>query len=126
MDLVKLMVHATPNNRFIVTLLKPNNFYDFKKAANMYLNTGKLQISKCSWLKITKKKPGVVQTKATFSELESWSACKVLKKGVNVNTIKEMDLPYLVCENKISVEKKKIVSKCYHFLKKKINFFLNY
>jgi len=105
-DLVKLIVHATPNNPFIVTLLEPNNFYDFKKAADMYLNTGKLQISKCFWLKITKDKPGVVQTKTTFNELEAWSACKVIKKGVTVNTIKEMDLPSLVCENKISVEKK--------------------
>jgi len=114
MDLVKLIVHATSNNPFIVTLLEPNNFYDFKKAADMYLNTGKLQISKLSWLKITKDKPGVVQTKTTFNGLEAWSACKVFKKGVKVNTIKEMDLPYLVCKNKISVEKK-IFSKCYHF-----------
>jgi len=70
----------------------------------VYLNTGKLQISKCSWLKITKDKAGVVQTKAIFNE--AWSVCKVLKKGVKVNTIKEMDLPSLVCENKISDEKK--------------------
>jgi len=40
----------------------------------MYLNTRKLQISKRSWLKITKDKPCVVQTKTTFSELEAWSA----------------------------------------------------
>jgi len=73
----------------------------------MYLNTGKLQISKCSWFKITKDKPGVVQTKTTFNELEAWKACKVIKKGVTVNTIKEMDLPSLVCENKRSVEKKR-------------------
>ncbi|KAL4152779.1 hypothetical protein QTP88_000612 [Uroleucon formosanum] len=118
MDLVKLIVHATPNNPFIVTLLEPNNFYDFKKAADMYLNTGKLQISKCSWLKITKDKPGVVQTKTTFNELEAWSACKVIKKGVTVNTIKEMDLPSLVCENKnISVEKKKDLQQMLPFLK---------
>ncbi|KAE9536991.1 hypothetical protein AGLY_006798 [Aphis glycines] len=116
-DLVKLIVHATPNNSFIVTLLEPNNFYDFKKAADMYLNTGKLQISKCSWLKITKDKPGVVQTKTTFNELEAWRACKVIKKGVTVNTIEEMDLPSLVCENKISVEKKKDLQQMLPFLK---------
>jgi hypothetical protein len=124
MDLVRLMVHATPNNPFIVTLLKPNNFYDFKKAADMYLKTEKLQISKCSWLKITKDKPGMVQTKATFSELESWSSCKVLKKGVKVNTIKEMDLPSLVCENKISVEKKKDLQQMLPFLKEENKNFL--
>jgi hypothetical protein len=71
-----------------VTLLEHNNFYDFKKAGGMYLNTGKLRISKCSWLIIMKDKSGVVQTKATFSELESWNVCKVVKKGVKVNTIK--------------------------------------
>lgn len=72
----------------------------------MYIDTRNLQTSKCSWLKIKK------QRENKFNELEAWSTCKGLKKAVKVNTIKEMDLPFLVCENKISVAKE---GKCYHF-----------
>lgn len=106
-DLVKLIVTATPNNPFTATLLQPEHFYNFKKAADMCINTNKLQISKCSWIKITKDKPGVVQTKNTFNEIEMWNIYQVFKKGVKVSTIKEMDLPILACENKMSMEKKK-------------------
>jgi len=51
-DLVRRIVNATPNNPFTAALLQANYFYDFKKAADTYINTGNLQISKCSWLKV--------------------------------------------------------------------------
>ena len=53
-DLIKLMVNATPNNPFIVTMLQPDDLIDFKQAADLYINTTKLNISKCSWIKIEK------------------------------------------------------------------------
>ena len=81
------------------------------------LNAGNLQISKCSWLKFKKDTPGVVQTKTTFNELDAWNIFKLLKKGVKVNTIKEMNLPSLVYENKMSVEKKRDLRQMLPFLK---------
>jgi len=33
-----------------------NHFYDFKKTAHMHIDTGNLQISKCSRLKVKKEK----------------------------------------------------------------------
>jgi len=47
-DLVKLIGIATPNNYFTVTLLQPHDFIDFKQAADSYISTIKLNISKCS------------------------------------------------------------------------------
>lgn len=88
----------------------------------MYVNTGNLKISKCFWLKIKKYKPGAVQTKTTFNELETRSTCQVFKK---VNTIKETDFPSLVCESKVSVEKKGSLANA-TISKKKIKIFSNY
>lgn len=105
-DLVKFIVDETPNNPFTAALPQLNHFYDFKKAADMYINTKNLKISKYSWLKIEKYKPGAVQTKTTFNKLVNWSTRKVLKKGVKVNTIKEMNLPSLVCESIVSFKKR--------------------
>jgi len=99
MDLLNLIVNTTSNNPFTATLLQPNYFYDFKNAADMYINTGYLQISKCYWLKIKKDEPVVLQMKAIFNLLEACKTCKVLKKGVKINAIQEMDFPSLVCEN---------------------------
>jgi len=115
MNLLKLIVNTTSNNPFTAVLLQLNCIYDSKKAENMYINTGNLQISKNSWLKMKKDKPVMIQMKNIFNVLEACSTCKALKKGVNVNTIQELNLQYLVCENKMLDEKKRIFDKCYHF-----------
>lgn len=47
-DLINLMVVVTPNNPTMITMLKPDNLIDFKQAADLYINTTKLNISKCS------------------------------------------------------------------------------
>jgi len=98
-DLIKLMVNATPNNPFTVTMLQPDDFIDFKQAADSYINTTKLNISKCSWIKIEKDAFGVVKTRTMFNELEPWNTCNVLKKGLTTNTIKDSVLPTLPCKN---------------------------
>lgn len=54
-DLINLMVVVTPNNPTMITMLKPDNLIDFKQAADLYINTTKLNISKCSQIKIEKK-----------------------------------------------------------------------
>jgi len=114
-DLIKLMVNATPNNPFIVTMLQPDDFIDFKQAADLYINTTKLNISKCSWIKIEKN--GVVKTKTTLNELETWNTCKVLKKGITTQKIKDSILPTLPCHNSISAEKKRDLQQMLPYLK---------
>jgi len=74
------MVNATPKNAFTVTMLQPDDFIAFKQAANSYINTTKLNISKCSWIKIEEDALGVVKTRTMFNELEPWNTCKVSRK----------------------------------------------
>lgn len=116
-DLVKLMENATPNNPFVVTILQPEDFFDFKQAADSYINTTKLNISKCSWIKVEKAAPGVVKTRTMFNELEAWSTFKVLKKGVTTNKIKDLLLPSQPCKNNLSSEKKKDLQQMLPYLK---------
>lgn len=118
-DLVKLMENATPNNPFVVTILQPEDFFDFKQAADSYINTTKLHISKCSWIRVEKAAPGVVKTRTMFNELEAWSTCKVLKKGVttNNNIIKDLVLPSQPCKNNLSAEKKRDLQQMLPYLK---------
>jgi len=71
MDLVKMMVNVTPNNPFVVSMLQPEDFIDFKKAAVSFVITTKLNISKCSWIKIEKDAPEVVKTRTMFNELKA-------------------------------------------------------
>lgn len=80
-------MHATPNNPFKVTMLKPDDFIDFKQVADLYINTTKLNISKCSSrIKIEKN---VVKTRTTFNELKTWNTCKVLKKGITTQKMND-------------------------------------
>lgn len=116
-DLVKLMENATPNNPFVVTTLQPEDFFDFKQAADSYINTTKLNISKCNWIKVEKAAPGVVKTRTMFNELEAWNTCKVFKKGVTVNKIKDLLLPSQPCKNNLSGEKKKDLQQMLPYLK---------
>ena len=58
-------------------------------------------------MRITKDNPGKVYTKTSFSEVQDWTVCNVLKKGRRVEDIKDMSLEQLVCKNKISKEKLK-------------------
>lgn len=115
-DLINFMVNASPNNPFIVTMLQPDDLIDFKQAADLYINTTKLNISKCSWIKIEKN--GVVKTRTTFNELEKWNTCKVFKKGITSQKIKDsIFLPTLPCHNGLSAEKKKDLQQMLPYLK---------
>jgi len=75
-------------------MLQPDDLIDFKQAADLFINTTKLNISKCSWIKIEKN--GVVKTRTTFNVFETWNTCKVLKKGITTQKMKNSILPTLL------------------------------
>lgn len=125
MDLVCLMAHATPNNPFIVTMLQPDDFYDFKQASDKHIDTTKLNISRCNWIKIEKDDPGVIKTRTMFNDLETWTSCKVLKKGVTIESMKDFLLPHLASINHMSAKKKKDLQHMLPFLKEENHSFCN-
>lgn len=118
-DLVRLMTSATPNNPFIVTLMQPEDFIDFKAAADSTLNTTKLQISKAAWIQISAAHPGSVTIKETLNEMEPWKSVNVFKKNVKLQNIKNMSLPQLDCVNRITAEKKTNIQAIIPFMKEK-------
>lgn len=117
MDLVQLMVTATPKNPFMVTLMQPDDFFDFKKAAETSLITTNLQISKAKWILIKKNSLGNIQTRETLNDMEAWKSTKVFKKNISPEIIQNMTLPPLECQSKISKEKKENLKKIIPYVK---------
>ena len=68
---------------------------DFDRAASMFIDTSKLGISKASWMLITKDHPGVVLYKRNYSDILDWESCRVLKPGINVDSIFTAELSTL-------------------------------
>nr|CAI5826010.1 unnamed protein product [Callosobruchus analis] len=75
-------------------------FWNIKEAADMYLNTSKLQISQAAAIRIEKQNPAMVKIKTTVSDLVPWEEVNVLKKGKTVSNITNAELRVLSPENK--------------------------
>lgn len=105
-DLVEMIANARNVQPFVVTMMQKEDFFDFKQASNLYLSTQKLNISKAQWIRISHENPGKVLIRETFNEMEEWKAVNVLKRGVTLNTLKNVSLPLLASESHISEEKK--------------------
>lgn len=69
-------------NPFKVNMLSEVDFFDFKKAADTFINTTKLKISEISWIRVNSNESGKILVKKTFCELEQWTEISVFKKGV--------------------------------------------
>lgn len=106
-DLEKMILSARHKNPFKVVRLERDDFKNFHQVSDDFINTSKLQISQVSWIQITKENPTLVKTKKTFSDLEPWTKCNVLKKGKNLNHITQIIPPSLECKNRITAEKLK-------------------
>lgn len=81
-------------------------FFYFKKAADIFINTTKINISKVSWLKVTPNKPGKILVKKTFNKLEQWTEINVFKKGLTIKNVSEATLPILLWKSQITENKK--------------------
>lgn len=87
--------------------MSTEDFYDFKSAAETFLNTTTLQISKAYHLKFDIEEPFVIRMKETHSFTENWKVVNLLKRGKTLNDISAYSLPKLNCKSKITEEKKK-------------------
>lgn len=106
-NIEKMIREARHQRPFNVLRMEKNDFKDFQSMAGEYLNTTKLQISQIAWIKIEQGQETLVKTKKTFSQLEEWTTCNVLKKGKRSTEIPVALVPDLDCRNRISVEKLK-------------------
>lgn len=87
-------------------------------AAKKYINTKHVKISTICWLKVSAGKPGIIQVKKTFNDIEPWMEINVFKKGVTVEDISNSALPMLTCTSQISEAKKVDLKNLIPFLQK--------
>lgn len=105
-DLKLMKENVKLTQPFKVNMMKETDFFDFKNAADNFINTTKVNISKISWIKIIFNKPGKILVRKTFNELEQWSEINVFKKGVTKKKVSEAALPILLCKSHITEDKK--------------------
>nr|XP_022909003.1 uncharacterized protein LOC111420275 [Onthophagus taurus] len=117
MDLCRVICNACDKNSFETTMMQEEDFFNFAKLAQLYLNTTQLEISKVVWIKVSKDNPGRVCTKKTFSDLEPWKITNVFKKNITKNHIVGMNLPQLEMATRLNNEKKADLKKMIPYLK---------
>lgn len=106
-DLESMIKSARHQNPFNIVPLEAHHFKDLNKASTTMLNTSKLNISSVCWIRISNENPGKVLTKTSFSNMQDWTVCDVIRKGRKLEELKNMPLEQLHCQNKISKEKLK-------------------
>lgn len=67
-DLIDVIKSARYNPPFEVIDMTQFCFWNIKEAADLYLNTSKLQISQATAIRIEKQNPTTVKTKTAFSD----------------------------------------------------------
>lgn len=115
-DIVRSAKHV---NQFEVIDMTENRFVDIQAAADSLITTKNLQISKVTMLRFSARKPGVVEVKYTYSEVESWKNVCILKKGVKVSTIRNVILNGIQGPRVLSKEKKEDLLSMVPYLDKK-------
>ncbi|KAG8266169.1 hypothetical protein J6590_077635 [Homalodisca vitripennis] len=116
-DDVKRAIITSRHERPFKVVEMAEQFLDFDQAASSIINTKKLGISTASWIRIEKKKPGVVQTKKTFNEIEPWVDHYVFNPGVNERTLQTVNLESLPETVDLSIAKKEDLRKMLPYIK---------
>lgn len=90
MDDVKNCIVSVRHQRPFHVLEMDGKFIDFDKAAESLINTKNIKISNVCQIRVDNDKPGVVKTKKSFSNIETWEEHKVFRSGTTMDTIKSV------------------------------------
>ncbi|KAJ8926761.1 hypothetical protein NQ314_020879 [Rhamnusium bicolor] len=99
-DLHKVITSAKYDPPFEVVDMSVNGFWDIKEAADKFLNTKNLNISKAVRIKVDCKNPTVLLIKESFSDVEAWKQVNILKQGKTIGDLKSAKIALLLPENK--------------------------
>ncbi|KAJ8871608.1 hypothetical protein PR048_027935 [Dryococelus australis] len=97
-DVESVITSARPAKPFKVLQMR-GNFFDFDEAAPRTINTNREHISKLVWLRIDSGNPGVVKFTRSYSELEDFSTCNMLNKGVTIDDVVGAEMELSVSDN---------------------------
>lgn len=102
-EIVKSARYAPPFN---VVDMTPCGFWDLKRAADEYINTTKLNISKATVITIEATNPTLIKIKTSFSDVDEGMQVNVLKKGKTLAGLRQANIMKLPSESKVSENKK--------------------
>lgn len=117
-DLHEVVKSASCTPPFQVVDMQGYGFWNIKEAADRFLNTKNLNISKARHIKFDCRSPTTVMIKETSSDLDR-KKVNILKKGLNVSDIKSAKLNLAPPDNKISENKRKSLTSMLSYLEKK-------
>lgn len=104
-ELHPIIESSTHTNKFKVIDMLENRFLNIQAAADSLINTKNLNVSKVSCMRFSADKPGIVETKITFSEAKVWETTRILKKGKAVQDLRNTEFQEQANVKKISDEK---------------------
>ncbi|KAK5648470.1 hypothetical protein RI129_003362 [Pyrocoelia pectoralis] len=105
-DLHAIVRSARYTPPFQVIDMIPNGFWDLKRAADEYINTTKLNISKATVITIEATNPAFIKIKTTYSDLQEGVQVNVLKKGRSLDGLRHAIIMKLPSESNVSENKK--------------------
>lgn len=118
-DLYKIIAESRPSKPFKVLHMNPENFFDFGKLADNFINTTNLNITKASQIKVSSDDPTVVKIKRNFSTLCDWENFSVYKKSKSPAQLPQLQkLPNIQKTHELSTEKKKDLLNVIPYLQK--------
>lgn len=117
-DLHEVVASARYNPPFKIVDMTQHGFWDLKSAAERFLNTTKLKISRAVALRVESSRPCFIKLYTSFSDVASWDEINVLKKGETLTALKNTELLKLPPENKISANKRASLISMIDFLEK--------
>ncbi|KAL4090146.1 hypothetical protein QTP88_025045 [Uroleucon formosanum] len=120
-SMVRDAKHFQPFN---VVMMTSDDFYDFAKEADTFLNTAPIKISNLSWIRISRDDFPMIKTRQTFNTLEPWKSHNIFKKRHSFKSVERIQaLSASKKETAISEPKKKDLLAMLDFLDEKYHAF---
>lgn len=116
-DLHTVVKSARYSPPFDIIDMVASGFWDMKRAADEYINTTKLNISKASVITIDQANLPYITMKTTFSELHEGVKVNILKKGKTLADLRRANIIKLPPENNVSENKKASLRSMIPYLK---------
>ena len=105
-DLHAIVKSARYTPPFTIVDMTSCGVWDLKRAADEYINTTKLNISKAAVIKIEVANPTLIKINTSFSDLQEGEHVNVLRKGKTLDGLKQANILKLSPESKVSENKK--------------------
>lgn len=120
-SMVRDAKHFQPFN---VVMMTSDDFYDFAKESDTFLNTAPIKISNLSWIRISRDDFPMIKTRQTFNTLEPWKSHNIFKKRHSFKSVERIQaLSASKKETAISEPKKKDLLAMLDFLDEKYHAF---